>query len=77
MNGNHEEVVRILCEENWEDMPPKVFQRKVGLCMTYLLKRSMRMDWMQVGIVSVSGFLGGAAVWIALILASGTKIIGG
>lgn len=77
MNGEHEEIVKILCDENWGTMRQDVFQKKMGTAMTYLLRRSIRMDWVQIGIVSASGFLGGAAVWIALILASGTKIIGG
>lgn len=76
MNGDHEQIVDILCEEDWEHLPSEVFQRKVGHAVVYLLKYSMRRDWKAAGISAVSGFLGGAAVWVALIITTGEKFFG-
>ncbi|MEN6473760.1 MAG: hypothetical protein ABFD81_07095 [Syntrophaceae bacterium] len=73
MNGDHEEIVSILCDEDWAHLPKEVFQRKVGQGMTYLLRKSMHRDWKMAGISALSGFLGGAFVWVALIIASGDK----
>lgn len=77
MNGKtSDEIIKMLCEEDWEAMPREVFQHKIGLAVTWLLRNSASMNWRYAGLVSLSGFLGGACVWIALIIASGKIILG-
>ena len=73
---DYDEIIKILGDEDWENIPSNVFQKKVGMGMIYLLKKSVRKDLIQVGISAAAGFIGGASVWIALIIAYGQKIFG-
>lgn len=70
------EIIKMLCDEDWGKMPADIFQHKMGAAITLLLTNAARTDWIQLGIVTAAGFCGGAAVWIALIIASGSFLVG-
>lgn len=77
MRSAPEDIIDLLCkDEDWEGMDQKTFQRKMGASVTFLLRRSVHTYWLHMGLVTLGSFLGGACVWIALIIASAKDILG-
>lgn len=65
-----DDLVDVLCPEDWSELPPKEFQRKVGSCLHYLLDR----DQKNTKVRNASSFLGGIVGGILTVI--GTKISG-